>query len=262
MIYRTTSSNHERAIGALAIFWSSHLLLRILLLPAAAFVGFWGMIIIVASAATGHSGFILPALVFVALAALFALDVIVECRTVNHDIDQYGDKATQVSRALYLGGHPDLPDPRYVYFRLAGFGDNPEVSITFPFREFDYTFVSEDYPMPLLDLILMREGQDELHDALASIVDAQSGVVRRRQPTLKVRFTGPTGRPHEVELTNFYSGAGELRRWRNYLVCAQSEAETGEPPRGPWRSLPANPAPTSTPQLAPVATSRFARGVK
>ena len=54
------------------------------------------------------------------------------------------------------------------------------------------------------------------------------------------------GRKQVVAITRFLFGNGEVQAWHNYISCIQAEADTGKPPYGPWKSLPAGQA---TPQV-------------
>ena len=55
---------------------------------------------------------------------------------------------------------------------------------------------------------------------------------------LNVEYVAQAGRKQRVEFANFLAGNGEVQTWRNYIVCIQAEADTGEKPYGPWKSLP------------------------
>jgi len=46
------------------------------------------------------------------------------------------------------------------------------------------------------------------------------------------------GRKQTVELGSFLRGNEEIHNWKNFLVCTQAEADTGERPFGSWKSLP------------------------
>jgi hypothetical protein len=160
----------------------------------------------------------------------------------------YQDDVIMATRCEYQGGHPQLPHGRFAYLLLEGTREDPNITIGFPAppgQEPDH------FSMPLLDYAGSRQERG-IHDspmgeALQGIIgemtkntslrEAAGKFLRPERITLTVLYKGAGGREHEVELVNFFHGNGEIRNWRNYLICAQAEADTGVVPFGPWKSL-------------------------
>ncbi len=170
----------------------------------------------------------------------WALDAIVDQRITDGDIKKMMTRKDIVlaTRAEYIGGHPRLPHGRFVYLTLSGSRENPLLTMLFPGNEM---IAEETYEIPLLDLD-KAESKSETAESLAgsllaSISEKPGKMFAEERVTLNVRYQGLAGRKHIVELSSFYHGGDEVRNWRNYLVCAQAEADTGITPRQPWKSL-------------------------
>jgi hypothetical protein len=153
------------------------------------------------------------------------------------------DDVVLATRAEYVGGHPQLPHGRFAYLTLSGDQDNPHLTIDFP---------GQDGADALFDIPLLDINKTDPKSAsevsmtgaiLASLTERPGRMFAGERVTLNVDYQGPSGRKHKVELTSFFHGNDEIRNWRNYLVCAQAEADTGIQPFGPWKSLPAEPIP-------------------
>jgi hypothetical protein len=169
------------------------------------------------------------------------LDGFVDARVTSGQIKKLmtRDDVVLATRAEYTGGHPQLPHGRFAYLTLAGTRENPALTLLFPGNE--PTTHDELFEVPLLDVDKHDSKTDEAEspagELLASLSEKPAKMFAEERVTLNVRYQGLGGRKHIVELTSFYHGGDEVRNWRNYLVCAQAEADTGVTPRLPWKSL-------------------------
>ncbi len=167
-------------------------------------------------------------------------DAVIDHFHVQGDLAKYlaQDDVVLATRCEYIGGHPNLPHGRFAYLLLEGSRQNPNLSLGFPAPPGEpMTFFS----MPVLDLDKTKAETDDAPSVaaamLAGIHEKAGGLFKSEQTTLSVDYQGHAGRRHKVELTHFFGGSGEVRNWRNYLICAQAEADTGNKPYGPWKSL-------------------------
>ena len=176
-------------------------------------------------------------------AAAWILDSMVDNYRTNNDINNFMKQPDVVlaTRAEYIGGHPRLPHGRFAYLVLRGSRENPMLTITFPKARRE----SDSFDVPLLDIAKTTETADSSESPtgslLATLTDKPGKLFAEGRVTLNVQYQGPGGRKHIVEVANFFRGNDEVRNWRNYLVCAQAEADTGVTPLGPWRSLESEP---------------------
>lgn len=161
-----------------------------------------------------------------AIILLFVLDALWDNLDTNGELSSLKARRDVVlaTRGEYVGGHPKLPRGRFLYLLLEGSLENPKLTLLLPPATKPVLF-----PMPVLDL-------EKTKSQLAKIV-SQTAILGRKL-TLTIEYTGEAGRKHEVELSHFFHGASEVQGWRNYIVCIQAEAETGQPPYGRWKSLP------------------------
>lgn len=165
------------------------------------------------------------------------------------------DDVVLATRAEYVGGHPRLPHGRFAYLILRGHRENPLLTIDLPRFEkaADGREISDSFDIPLLDITKTApksEHEESLTGTLlATLTEKPGHLFAAERVTLNVDYQGPGGRKHKVELTSFFRGNDEIRNWRNYLVCAQAEADTGVKPFGPWKSL--KPAPEEVISHAP-----------
>lgn len=137
------------------------------------------------------------------------------------------------TRAEYRGGHPYLPKARFVYLLLAGSLESPQLRIFLPGRTPVF------FGMPLLDL-------EQTRSVLTHVISRNS--VLGRAPIFEIEYSGDTGRKRRVEFWFFFRKAEEVYQWRNFVVCLQHEADSGERPYGKWKSLPKQgPATVETP---------------
>ncbi|MGE4053438.1 MAG: hypothetical protein AB7F99_01460 [Vicinamibacterales bacterium] len=174
--------------------------------------------------------------------AFWALDTVVDHFTTSGALKRLVDHPDVIlaTRAEYLGGHPQLPHGRFVYLALTGSQENPLLSLLLP-RPLGEP--AEQYSVPVLDVDKTKpESQRQRSVTDNVIIGMLEGRTRRilgtERLTLQVRYTSDGGRMQSVELSSFWRGNDEIRNWRNYLVCAQAEADTGVMPHAPWKSLP------------------------
>lgn len=182
--------------------------------------------------------------------AFLFVDALVDWMQTTSEIEALTTRSDIVlaTRGEYIGGHPKLPHGRFVYFTLGGSLEAPNLTIVLP-----PTYVTEPsegrslaepvcFNMPVLE-VSKTKGTTKVADSLAQVMLTTLSVRRSRfflgeRAFLSVEYTGQAGRKHIVELGYFFRGADEVQNWRNYIVCSQAEADTGEKPYGPWRSLP------------------------
>lgn len=240
MVWWFTSTRHDLSIAPFARMWlRGGILDRLILvtIPGWFWAGLWLLISIGAQS-------VVPFLLFGALPWLAVLlDAVIDNYHTRGDLERahVADDVVLATRAEYVGGHPQLPHGRFSYLELRGDRENPTLTVTFP----GVDAADSRFNIPLLDLDKMDpKSAPETSLAgslLASLTERQGKMFAGERVTLNVDYQGPGGRKHKVELTSFLHGNDEIRNWRNYLVCAQAEADTGVTPFGPWKSL--RPAP-------------------
>ena len=249
MIWRFTAGSHEASISPWVRNWirSSMINRLFALFPLACVWWFaWAFIAAIAKS-SGLFGFmaIVPFL-------FWLLDGFVDARVTSGQLKKLmtRDDVVLATRAEYIGGHPRLPHGRFMYLTLSGTREQPFLTIVFPSAG---ELVSDDgewrlgesshelFEVPLLDIdkhdAKAEEGESPAAELLASLSEKPGKMFSEERVTLNVRYQGLAGRKHIVELSSFYHGGDEVRNWRNYLVCAQAEADTGITPRLPWKSL-------------------------
>lgn len=255
MIWWFTSTRHDLAIKSWVRQWIGGTMLdrwlQITLIGGVWFV-FWNFWILLAVQGGDNAGGVVLLLMFIASLPwwFWIADMIVDHFHVQGDLQKYihSDDVIMATRCEYQGGHPQLPHGRFAYLLLEGTREDPNITIGFPAppgQEPDH------FSMPLLDYAGSAQ-EKHLHDSPigeavagmigemtknASLKEAAGKLLRPEKITLTVLYQGLAGRKHEVELVNFFHGNGEIRNWRNYLICAQAEADTGVVPFGPWKSL-------------------------
>jgi hypothetical protein len=237
MIWWLTARSHEASISPWVRNWirSSMLNRLFALFPlAVAWWLFWGLI----AALAKNSGLF----GFMAMVPLgfWLLDGFVDQRLTSGQIKRLmiRDDVVLATRAEYVGGHPRLPHGRFAYLTLAGSRENPVLTLLFPGNE---PTTDELFEVPLLDIdkhdSKTEEAESPAGELLATLSEKPGKMFAEERVILNVRYQGLAGRKHIVELSSFYHGGDEVRNWRNYLVCAQAEADTGVTPRLPWKSL-------------------------
>ena len=236
MVWWYASTRHELAISPWVRTWlrasfiDRFFLTFVIGLP---WWMFWGFFSILAGNANalGLLGWV-PWIFWVA-------DTIVDHYHTNGDITNLMTQPHVVlaTRAEYVGGHPLLPHGRFCYLALRGTQENPMLTMEFPNQNAE----ADRFDVPLLDIAKTtpkaEPEQTITGSILASLNERAGRFLSGERVTLTVDYQGPGGRKHKVDLTSFFRGGDEVRNWRNYLVCAQAEADTGTTPFGPWKSL-------------------------
>lgn len=138
------------------------------------------------------------------------------------------------TRTEYIGGHSKLPHSRFIYILLEGTRENPFISLFLPGLK------GVKFGIPVID-VTKTEGYESDKfgtGGLAIFLTSVSPTVWRGQRIhFNIEYT-EKGRKQIVELASFLRGNEEIHKWKNFLVCTQAEADTGEVPYGPWKSLP------------------------
>ncbi len=240
MVWWFTSTRHELAIGWARTWLGASFADRFFhtLFIGLPWWAFWGFVSLMSRSQD-------PLFLFGWVPWLFwIVDAIVERQHTNGDLNNLmsHDDVVLATRAEYVGGHPELPHGRFAYLTLEGDRENPTMTITFPGPNEE----DDSFDIPLLDIEKTKPESDAdqslTSTLLATLTERPGRFLAGERVTLNVDYHGPGGRKHTVELTSFYHGNDEIRNWRNYLICAQAEADTGARPFGPWKSLKRAPA--------------------
>lgn len=269
MIWYLTKGNHKLAIQPWVRWWLRTGIFGRLVVVIVIFLAFLGLSI-VAAAMTLYSQYTAAAvnpyapysqsggspflqfiatliglgckLVMILLWVGWIIDSIMERKITRDDIKTLmsSRKIVLATRGEYIGGHPQLPHGRFVYLTLGGALENPQLNIVLPQAEGK----PEDiFTMPILDLQKTTQQVEKTGDETTANVTLASVTFRAKflgeQATLNTEYIGQAGRKQVVEITRFLFGNSEIQTWCNYIVCIQAEADTGKPPYGPWKSLPA-----------------------
>lgn len=175
---------------------------------------------------------------------LWIVEVIVDFAGTRSDLDDLSADGVLSTRGEYIGGHPHLPHGRFVYLTLSGTRENPQLEVVLLQASRSQPVLV--FSIPLLDVQEASERREltnadlamgqAMANSLANVSFRSKGM--RQQAFLNVNYVGAGGRKHVVEFGNFLFGDEEIQNWRNYIVCIQAEADTGEQPYGPWNSLP------------------------
>lgn len=143
------------------------------------------------------------------------------------------------TRTEYIGGHPKLPHSRFVYILLEGTRKDPLISLYLPGQS------GVKFSIPVIDMVKTEGKETDKYEASAGLgiflTTVSPSVWRGRRIHFNIDYVNK-GRIQTVELGPFLRGNEEIHSWKNFLVCMQSEADTGEAPYGPWKSLPAEKA--------------------
>ena len=277
MIWYLTKGNHK---------WSIHPLVRAWL-RAGGFLRFLliaGLSLILSTVVStlfsgiafifGHGGFsqfigVLPVILVWVAWIFWVIDAYMDKRTTRGDLKKLLSSPNVVlaTRGEYIGGHPQLPHGRFVYLTLGGVMENPLLNIVLPRAR----GIPEDtFAMPILDLQKTTQSVAKTGDETTVSLTLASVTFRAKflgeQATLKVEYIAQAGRKQQVEVSYFLDGTAEVQNWRNFVVCIQAEADTGQPPYGPWKSLsrgaplvrdttPVNPPVDHTPPGTPPANN-------
>jgi hypothetical protein len=262
MVWRYSAVRHLSSIGGFARWWLGGGLLDrfvVVTLLGWLWASFWFTFALMSQS----PGFIIFVFLFICPVpwVLLLVDAWLDARTVQADIASFAaQNVILATRCEYLGGHPQLPHGRFAYLTLEGTRQNPLLNLVFP-RPHGLPW--ERFPLPLLDLKKTKpeKGSDDslAADIAASINKDVGRFLRPERLKLVIDYAGYGDRTHKVELTNFFRGNDEIRNWRNYLVCAQAESDTGVVPHEPWISLPNEPQAPSPHALVGAQLSDPAR---
>lgn len=257
MIWALTKASHELSCSYWVRWWLRQTMLRRLIVVAIVTV-VWGLLSFGIIAATSSPAtFYAPASAspwtflgwFTWLFPLFWLiDGIWDrfgTRSEIRDLEAQRD-VVLATRGEYRGGHPKLPRARFVYLTLGGTLEQPELTILLPQGAFQ---PSLPFRIPVMDVARTR--------SLLTHVISQNSVLGK-EPIFEIEYQGDSGRKQRVELSHFFYGAEEVYLWRNFVVCIQAEADTGEVPFGRWKSLPKEGTPADVPlgAFAPAQLSQ------
>jgi len=257
MIWVLTKTNHKLSIHPWVRIW-----LRagpigkigITLMVMVLLVGVWGVAQVLVTATTPQSGWLGPqrpsplawlgglAGTLIFLPPLFlVVDGVTDWVATRGDIEKMMVSADVVlaTRGEYIGGHPMLPHGRFVYLTLAGTVESPLLIIVLPQPG---GRAAKVFSMPVLDVEKTKDqlgeaGEEATVAVMLANVTFEAQFIGQRS-LLNVEYIGKKGRRHQVQLGHFFWGDGEVQNWRNYIVCIQAQAETGERPYGPWKTLP------------------------
>ena len=261
MIWYLTKTKHELSIQPWVRRWLragpvGKILKTLVAMALLGAIG--GVLWVMAMVATPNTGWMEPrrvnffSVLFSVLAGLVALltqvpllflivDSIMDRKRTRGDIRRLmrSPDVVLATRGEYIGGHPMLPHGRFVYLTLGGTLENPLLNIILPKTK---GMADEVFSMPVLDVEKSREGVGEAaEETTATVVLANitfEAQLMGRRSLLDVEYIGNTGRRYQVELGHFFLGDGEVQNWRNFMVCIQAEAETGQSPHEPWETLP------------------------
>lgn len=243
MIWYWYKHNHDMAISGWMRTWlRSSFLDRFILLFFHPFGTGWTIAFVVLAAMADEADLFF--LASFAPWAFLALDAVVDGNHVKGDLAKLmsNDDTILATRAEYVGGHPQLPHGRFAYLTIDGYLEMPYLTIRFPIGPAE----DEVYSMPLLDLEdTDQKSSQEItlgSHILATLTERQPRMFGQERVTLNIKYTDEASRRQTVELSNFFRGSGEVRNWRNYVICAQAEAETNITPHAPWRSLVSDPS--------------------
>ena len=237
MIWMWFGSNHSMAMSSWMRAWlRGPFTDRFFLLFFGPWGSGWSLFFFLIAASSSSSG-----MFFVALLpwGFLVVDSIIDGRHVRAELNRLmeDEHIILATRAEYVGGHPQLPHGRFVYLVIEGHRENPNITILLPLGAGDY----ERFPMPLLDFVDSEQRTEKTQSItgtiLATLSERPSRLFLDDRVVLNVKYTDVGGRKQNVEMTSFFHGSGEVRDWRNYLICAQAEADTGVEVYGPWKSL-------------------------
>lgn len=244
MIWWFSSTRHELSINPWVRRWIGGTIFDRwvqITIVGSIWLAFWVFLMVLAVLASRNSD---SAFIFLWIGFLpwwfWMLDTVIDHFHVQGDLKRYlaTDDVILATRAEYVGGHPQLPHGRFGYLLLEGTREDPNLTIGFPAAPGQ---TPEHFSMPVLDLTKTKpekgDSQSIAADMATQINEAVGKFLRAERAVLSVDYQGDASRKHKVELTNFFNGNEEIRNWRNYLICAQAEADTGVTPFGPWKSL-------------------------
>jgi len=167
----------------------------------------------------------------------FIIDLIWDFLGTRRDLANisFRDDIILATRGEYIGGHPSLPHARFVYLVISGTQSNPYVGIMLP------SFRPVEYKIPLIDVTGAKSRIDDKFGKPGAfnffLTSITPSIWKGYRSVINIEYTS-SGRKYIVEIGSFIRGNDEVQMWKNYLICAQSEADAGEKPYGQWKSLP------------------------
>jgi len=177
-------------------------------------------------------------LIFIfALSVFFIIDLIWDFLGTRRDLANisYREDVILATRGEYMGGHPSLPHARFVYLIISGTQKSPYLGIILP------GFQPIEYKIPLIDITSTKSGIDDKFGRPGGfnffLTSISPSIWKGYRSAINIEFS-LTGRKYIVEIGSFIRGNDEVQMWKNYLICARGEADTGEQPYGQWKSLP------------------------
>jgi len=171
------------------------------------------------------------------LSLFFVIDLIWDFLGTRRDLANiaFRDDVILATRGEYIGGHPNLPHARFVYLVISGTQSDPYVGIMLP------SFRPVEYKIPLIDVTGAKSSIDDKFGKPGAfnffLTSITPSIWKGYRSVINIEYTS-SGRKYIVEIGSFIRGNDEVQMWKNYLICAQSEADTGEKPYGQWKSLP------------------------
>jgi len=171
------------------------------------------------------------------LSLFFVIDLIWDFLGTRRDLANiaFRDDVILATRGEYIGGHPSLPHARFVYLIISGTQANPSVVIVLP------SFQPVEYKIPLIDITGAKSSIDDKFGKPGAfnffLTSITPSIWKGYRSVINIEYTS-SGRKYIVEIGSFVRGNDEVQMWKNYLICAQSEADTGKKPYGQWKSLP------------------------
>lgn len=173
-----------------------------------------------------------------AFSVFFIIDLIWDFFVTRVELRNYSSKEDIIlaTRGEYIGGHPNLPHARFVYLIISGTQKNPYLGIILP-------TISQrnEFKIPLIDIAGTKSSIDDKFGKPGifniSLTSITPSIWKGYRSVIIIEYTS-TGRKYLVELGSFLRGNDEVQMWKNYLTCAQAEADTGKKPFGYWKSLP------------------------
>ena len=98
-----------------------------------------------------------------------------------------------------------------------------------------------EFKIPLIDITGTKTSKDDKFGEPGifniSLTSVTPSIWKGNRSVVNVEYTY-SGKKYNVELGSFLRGNDEVQMWKNYLTCAQAEANTNKKPFGYWKSLP------------------------
>jgi len=139
------------------------------------------------------------------------------------------------TRCEYIGGHPELPDSRFVYLVLGGTRAKPLLSIILN------RFNEQKFYINLIDVTETKSAVDNKFGSPGGfnifMTSTTPSIWKGNRSVLNIEYSH-AGRKYKVEFSSFLRGNDEVQLWKNYIACMMAEGDTGIKPYGDWKSLP------------------------